>query len=262
MSSSETGSSPPAIEAVGLGKQYRLGEQLNFLAGLGRLAMRKNDRPPPRAEFLALENVTFRIDAGECIGVVGTNGSGKSTLLQILAGITLPTSGKMVVHGHVMSLLAVGTGFHPELTGRENILLFGTILGIPRTAILDRVDDVAAFAELESHLDTPAKRYSDGMLARLSFAIAMIFPSDIHVFDEVLAVVDGEFRDRCLEEIRRLVGEGRTVLFVSHSQEQVRALCDRTLWLDRGRLRALAATDGVLDDYSKLVGPGRALKAS
>jgi len=244
-----------AIEAKGLGKQYRLGEQMNFLGGLARLAIRKNDRPPARARFLALEDVTFQIQAGECIGVVGMNGSGKSTLLQILSGITLPTSGSLTVRGHVLPLLAVGTGFHPELTGRENVLLFGTILGIPRSTILARQADIAAFADLETHFETPVKRYSDGMLARLSFAIAMMFPSDIHVFDEVLAVVDGEFRDQCLDAIRRLVADGRTVLFVSHNQEQVHALCNRTLWLERGAVQAFGSTPDVLADYAALLHP-------
>src|SRR5205807_770069 len=141
------------------------------------------------------------------------------------------TSGFIVVRGRLLPLLAIGTSFHPELTGRENVVLFGAVLGISRDVVEGRMDDVAAFAELEQHLDTPLKRYSDGMKARLSFAIAMLFPADVYVFDEVLAVVDGEFRARCLDEIERLRERGNTVLFVSHDLDQVERLCTRILWL-------------------------------
>ena len=146
----------------------------------------------------ALADVDFTVYRGESFGIVGTNGSGKSTLLQILAGTTLPTGGDDGGHGRVLPLLAVGTGFHPELTGRENVTLFASSLGIPRSVIEARMDAVAEFAELERHMDTPVKRFSSGMLSRLSFSIAMQFPADIYVFDEVLAVVDGEFQGRCL----------------------------------------------------------------
>jgi lipopolysaccharide transport system ATP-binding protein len=157
----------------------------------------------------------------------------------------------MEVHGRVLPLLAVGTGFHPDLTGRENVTLFASSLGMPTDAIRSRMDAVAAFAELERFMDTPVKRFSSGMLSRLSFAIAMQFPADIYVFDEVLAVVDGEFQHRCLEAIKQLHAEGRTVLFVSHSLDQVADVCQRVVWLDRGRVHDAGPADEVLAAYAE-----------
>jgi ABC-type polysaccharide/polyol phosphate transport system ATPase subunit len=182
------------------------------------------------------------------------NGSGKSTLLQILAGTTVPTGGEMEVHGRVLPLLAVGTGFHPDLTGRENVTLFASSLGVPRDAIAERMDAVGDFAEIERHMDTPVKRFSSGMLARLSFAIAMQFPADIYVFDEVLAVVDGEFQHRCLTEIKNLHAQGRTVLFVSHSLHQVADVSEKVIWLDRGRIHSIGPADEVLTAYGHMSG--------
>jgi lipopolysaccharide transport system ATP-binding protein len=236
----------PAVVAEDLSKRYRLGEHRSLQQTVNRMLRRGS--PPPVLEALA--GVDFTVHKGECFGVVGTNGSGKSTVLQILAGTTLPTGGQMVVRGRVLPLLSVGTGFHGELTGRENVTLFGSSLGVPRAAIAERMDAVAAFAELERHMDTPVKRFSSGMVSRLSFSIAMSFPADIYVFDEVLAVVDGEFRARCLAEIQRLHREGATVLFVSHDLAQVRELCRRVMWMESGRRRMLGATDEVLEAYS------------
>ena len=238
---------PPAVVADGLSKRYRLGEHRSLQQTVNRMLRRGS--PPPMLEALA--GVDFTVHRGECFGVVGTNGSGKSTVLQILAGTTLPTGGQMVVRGRVLPLLSVGTGFHGELTGRENVTLFGSSLGVPRAAIAERMDAVAAFAELERHMDTPVKRFSSGMVSRLSFSIAMSFPADVYVFDEVLAVVDGEFRARCLEEIQRLHREGATVIFVSHDLEQVRELCSRVMWMENGRSRMLGATDKVLEAYAQ-----------
>jgi ABC-type polysaccharide/polyol phosphate transport system ATPase subunit len=157
----------------------------------------------------------------------------------------------MEVHGRVVPLLAVGTGFHPELTGRENVTLFASSLGVPRQAIAEQMDAVAEFAGIENHMDTPVKRFSSGMLARLSFAIAMQFPADIYVFDEVLAVVDGEFQQRCLAEIKNLHALGRTVIFVSHSLDQVADVCQRVMWLDRGRVHEIGPADEVLAAYAQ-----------
>lgn len=238
---------PAALIAEGLRKRYRLGEHRSLQQTANRLLRRPSSKRPPLLD--ALGGVDFVVARGEAFGVVGTNGSGKSTLLQILAGTTLPTGGHMRVRGRVLPLLAVGTGFHGELTGRENVMLFGSSLGVPRQAISERIDDVAAFAEIERHMDTPVKRYSSGMVSRLSFAIAMQFPADIYVFDEVLAVVDGEFQARCLAEIQRLHSEGRTVIFVSHDLDQVRQVADRVMWLEKGTLRMIGDTDEVLDEY-------------
>jgi homopolymeric O-antigen transport system ATP-binding protein len=240
------GSRPVAVAAEGLGKHYRLGELHSLGRTVNRLLMRNQNGD---AGFEALANVDFTVHRGESFGIVGTNGSGKSTLLQILAGTTLPTGGTLEVTGRVLPLLAVGTGFHQELTGRENVMLFASSLGIPRGAIESRMDQVGAFAEIERHMDTPVKRFSSGMLSRLSFAIAVQFPADIYVFDEVLAVVDGEFQARCLGEIKDLHRAGRTVIFVSHDLSQVAEVCERTLWLDRGRVAGVGATTEVLATY-------------
>jgi lipopolysaccharide transport system ATP-binding protein len=242
---------PAAVIAAGLSKHYRLGEHRS----LGRSLNRLRRRSAPALPMLnALSDVDFTIRRGESFGVVGTNGSGKSTVLQILAGTTLPTAGRIVVRGRVLPLLAVGTGFHPELTGRENVTLFGSSLGVPQAAIGDRMDAVAAFGELERHMDTPVKRYSSGMVSRLSFSIAMQFPADIYVFDEVLAVVDGEFRARCLDEIKGLHARGRTVIFVSHDLDLVAEVCDTVMWMKNGSVERIGPTDEVLHDYARDLG--------
>src|SRR4051795_13442913 len=233
----DNGAWPAAIAASGLRKHYRLGEHQSLKLTVNRLLRRGKANAPTDLE--ALVDIDLTISRGDSVGIVGTNGSGKSTLLQILAGTTLPTGGEMRVYGRVVPLLAVGLGFHAELTGRENVTLFASSLGIPRKTIQARLDAVGAFAQLERHMDTPVKRFSSGMVSRLSFAIAMQFPADIYIFDEVLAVVDGEFQDRCIAEIARLHEEGRTVIFVSHSLDQVRALCSQVAWLEKGRVRRL-----------------------
>lgn len=238
---------PVMIRAESVHKDYRLGE----LSSLGRTIRQLTGRMGVRHNraFAALDEVSFEVRAGEALGLVGHNGSGKSTLLHMICGITLPTSGSILVRGRLLPLLSIGTSFHPELTGRENIALFGTVLGLDRKVIEAQTDAIAEFAELEQHLDTPNKRYSDGMQARLSFAIAMRFPADIYVFDEVLAVVDGAFRDRCLTEIEALRDSGKTVLFVSHDLEQVGRICDRCLWLDHGRVKELGLAHEILRRY-------------
>jgi ABC-type polysaccharide/polyol phosphate transport system ATPase subunit len=243
----ENGSRPLAIEAKGIGKQFRLGEHRNLRLTL-RTLLRQRD-PTPSRRLEALVDVDLSAHRGEALGLVGTNGSGKSTLLQIVAGTTLPTKGVMRVHGRVIPLLAVGLNFHPELTGRENVTLFASSLGIPRHTIASGMDAVTEFAELERHMDTPVKRFSSGMTSRLSFAIAMQFPADIYVFDEVLAVVDGEFQGRCLEAIKGLHAQGRTVIFVSHHADQVADVCDRVVWLERGVVKADGPAPQILEAY-------------
>jgi lipopolysaccharide transport system ATP-binding protein len=245
----DNGAQPAAIAAKGLSKQFRLGEHHSLQLTVNRLLRREHADTSSRLD--ALVDLDLTIPRGDAVGIVGTNGSGKSTLVQIMSGTILPTSGEMRVYGRVVPLLAVGLGFHSELTGRENVTLFASSLGIPRRVIESRLGAVAAFAELERHMDTPVKRFSNGMMSRLSFAIAMQFPADIYVFDEVLAIVDGEFQERCIQEIGRLHREGRTVIFVSHSLDQVRALCSRVLWLERGRVRRLGPPSDVLDEYER-----------
>jgi ABC-type polysaccharide/polyol phosphate transport system, ATPase component len=242
----DNGAESMAVIAENVHKTYRLGQY----TGLRAAVQRHSGAVAQSAQSIdALAGVSFSIRRGECFGIVGGNGSGKSTLLQILAQITLPTRGGMTVRGRVLPLLAVGSGFHPELTGRENAVLFGTILGVPGDVIKERLPEVVKFADLERHIDTPNKRYSDGMQARLSFALAVLFPADIYVFDEVLAVVDDEFRARCLDEINRLIDGGRTVIFVSHDLQLVQGLCSRVLWLQNGRVRALGPSADVLAAY-------------
>jgi lipopolysaccharide transport system ATP-binding protein len=235
----------PIIEAHNMTKVYRLGEHASLRQTLAALSSRRGEH----RTLQALKDVSFSVARGECFGIVGINGSGKSTLLQVISQITLPTAGHAIVRGRVLPLLAVGTGFHPELTGRENVALFGTVLGFPRRAILERMDEIVDFAEIGLQIDTPLKRYSSGMQARLSFAVAMMFPAAISIFDEVLAVTDDEFTMRCLESIESIVGDGRTVIFVSHDASLVRRLCTRVMWLEHGEVRMLGQTVAVMDAY-------------
>ena len=239
----------PTVRARELSKTYQLGELLRMEATLRTVLRRGREQNT----FEALRSVSFDAWQGECIGLVGTNGSGKSTVLQILAGITCPTGGSMEVRGSVLPLLAVGAGFHLELTGRENSFLYGTILGLERRMIESKLDQIALFAELERHFDTPLKRYSQGMQSRLCFAIAMLFPATIYCFDEVLAMVDGEFRDRCLAEVGSLAAAGSTVFFVSHDLEQVARLCDRVIWLADGEVREIGDPGDVVERYERQI---------
>jgi ABC-type polysaccharide/polyol phosphate transport system ATPase subunit len=242
------------VVATDLSKTYQLGELLRMESTLRTLL----GRGPERTTFEALRSVSFEAFQGECFGIVGTNGSGKSTVLQVLAGITCPTSGSMAVRGTVLPLLAVGAGFHHELTGRENSFLYGTILGLHRGVIESRLEDIAVFAELERYFDTPLKRYSHGMQSRLCFAIAMLFPATVYCFDEVLAMVDGEFRDRCVAELSALARAGSTVFFISHDLEQVSGLCHRVMWLQYGEVREIGDSEHVVERYARhLVDGGR-----
>jgi ABC-2 type transport system ATP-binding protein/lipopolysaccharide transport system ATP-binding protein len=238
---------PVAIRAEGLRKRYQLGEHRSLQQTVASL-LRRRTAP---VIFEALTGVDLTCHRGEAIGIVGINGSGKSTLLQILAGTIVPTGGEMRVWGRVLPLLAVGQGFHPELTGRENVILFASSLGFRPQTISERMDAVTEFAELERHIDTPTKRFSSGMISRLSFAVGITFPADIYVFDEVLAVVDGEFQARCLEEIKGLHAAGRTVIFVSHNRNQVAEVCERVVWLEAGAVRDQGPTSDVLVEYER-----------
>jgi ABC-type polysaccharide/polyol phosphate transport system ATPase subunit len=239
----------PAVVARDLSKSYQLGELLRIETTLRALLRRGSER----STFEALRGVSFEALQRECFGIVGTNGSGKSTVLQVIAGVTCPTSGSVAVRGTVLPLLAVGAGFHIELTGRENSFLYGTILGLDRRVIESKLDHIAVFAELERHFDTPLKRYSHGMQSRLCFAIAMLFPANVYCFDEVLAVVDGEFKDRCLNEVSSLAAGGSTVFFVSHDLEQVAGLCDRVMWLQDGEVQEIGDPGEVIERYSRHV---------
>jgi lipopolysaccharide transport system ATP-binding protein len=200
-------------------------------------------------DFWALRDVTFQLRRGDRLGIIGRNGAGKSTLLRILSRITDPSAGEAWIRGRVSSLLEVGTGFHPDLTGRENVFLNGAILGMRRAEILRRFDEIVAFAEIEKFLDTPVKRYSSGMYVRLAFAVAAHLDPEILIVDEVLSVGDAQFQEKCLGKMSQVAGEGRTVLFVSHNLAAVRSLCTHGLLLRDGRLAASGPVDEVARTY-------------
>jgi len=200
-------------------------------------------------EVWALKDVSFDIRRGEAVGIIGRNGAGKSTLLKILSRITEPSTGRVIIRGRVASLLEVGTGFHPELSGRENIYLNGTILGMTRAEIKQKFDEIVAFAEVEKYLDTPVKRYSSGMYVRLAFAVAAHLEPEILVVDEVLAVGDAQFQKKCLGKMGDVAKEGKTVLFVSHNIVAVQTLCQRAFWLDAGRLNAEGSVTQIVATY-------------
>ena len=247
------------IRAENLGKKYRIKHQqqrqqyvsLRDVIAHRAKSLFRNPRVPirnPQSEedFWALKDVSFEIKQGEVVGIIGRNGAGKSTLLKILSRITEPTNGRIGIKGRVASLLEVGTGFHPELTGRENIYLNGAILGMSREEIKRKFDEIVAFAEVEQFLDTPVKRYSSGMYVRLAFAVAAHLEPEILIIDEVLAVGDAQFQKKCLGKMNDVAREGRTVLFVSHNMGAVRTLCQRGLYISEGAIeRDTAALDAV-----------------
>ncbi|MCC7009029.1 MAG: ATP-binding cassette domain-containing protein [Acidobacteria bacterium] len=240
--------SQPSIVVAGLGKRYRLGANkerykslrdslVSSTRGLaGRLRSGFRARRPPREHVWALRDVSFEIKRGEVVGIIGRNGAGKSTVLKVLSRITDPTEGTVDLWGRVGSLLEVGTGFHPELTGRENIFLSGAILGMTRRDMIRRFDEMVAFAEVEKFVDTPVKHYSSGMYLRLAFAVAAHLEPEILLVDEVLAVGDARFQRKCLDKMQAVGAEGRTVLFVSHSMPAITRLCPRAILLADGRV--------------------------
>jgi len=246
--------SQTVIRVENLSKQYVLGALRHdtlrdqLAAGMRRLAGR-GTASPDQNRIWALQDVSFAVDQGEIIGVIGRNGSGKSTLLKILARITRPTRGRATIRGQVGSLLEVGTGFHAELTGRENIYLNGAILGMTRQETQRKFDEIVAFAEVEKFIDTPVKRYSSGMYLRLAFAVAAHLESEILLVDEVLAVGDAAFQKKCLGKMGSIVDEGRTILFVSHNMTAIQGLCSRAIWLDLGQMLEDGPTQQVVSNY-------------
>jgi len=246
---------PPIIKVQGLGKQYRIGSDGSAYSTLREALVNRLRSPMSGAQrrnsedqkIWALRDVSFEVNPGEVVGIIGRNGAGKSTLLKILSRVTEPTAGRVELHGRVGSLLEVGTGFHPELSGRENIYLNGAVLGMSRAEITRKFDDIVAFSEVGKFIDTPVKRYSSGMYVRLAFAVAAYLEPEILLVDEVLAVGDAGFQRKCLDRMKDVGRRGRTVLFVSHNMPAVTRLCDRTILLDEGTI--------VQDDLShKVVG--------
>jgi ABC-2 type transport system ATP-binding protein/lipopolysaccharide transport system ATP-binding protein len=244
-----------SIEVDGVGKRYTVGGRQGAKLLTEVIANRMRGRGGGMGEdFWALQQVSFTVGSGELIGIIGRNGAGKTTLLRILARITAPTAGVARVRGRLSALLDVGTGFHDELTGRENAFLSGAILGMSRRDVRARFDQIVAFSGVERFLDTPLKRYSAGMRLRLAFAVAAHLEPDVLVIDEALAVGDAEFQRRCLGRMEDLQGSGRTVVFVSHDLGAIGRLCERTLWLDEGRVRFDGPTHETLRRYFDAVG--------
>lgn len=256
--------SDTVIQVENLGKKFIIGHQQepyralrdvlsHQVKALGRKLLHPNAiaANPNREEFWALKDVSFEVKRGDRIGIIGRNGAGKSTLLKILSRITEPTTGRITLKGRVASLLEVGTGFHPELTGRENIYLNGAILGMSKVEIKKKFDEIVAFAEVEKFLDTPVKRYSSGMYVRLAFAVAAHLEPEILVVDEVLAVGDAAFQKKCLGKMEDVGKEGRTVLFVSHNMSAISQLCSQILRLEKGQLVEIGQTQKVVESYLK-----------
>jgi lipopolysaccharide transport system ATP-binding protein len=248
------------ISIDGIGKQYRLGRRVhddtlrdalaNGFSGVAKRFAGKAQHAPVQHELIwALKDVCFDVRAGEVVGLVGPNGAGKSTLLKILSRITEPTEGRAEIFGRVGSLLEVGTGFHPELTGRENIFLNGAILGMGRREIRKKFDEIVAFAEVDRFIDTPVKRYSSGMHVRLAFAVAAHLEPEILLIDEVLAVGDLAFQKKCLGKMGEVAKEGRTIVFVSHSMPALRHLCHRGVLLEHGQVSKVGDIDEVINAY-------------
>lgn len=248
------------IRAESIGKRYRVGERERYIALRDVLANAIKFRSSwkrPAADFIwAVRDVSFEVKRGEVVGLIGRNGAGKTTLLKLLARITRPTSGWAEIHGRVGSLLEVGTGFHPELTGRENIFLSGAILGMSKAEIRRKYDEIVAFAEVERFIDTPLKHFSSGMQMRLAFAVAAHLEPEILLVDEVLAVGDIAFQKKCLGKMKEVSETGRTVVFVSHQMNQVRRLCQRLMWIDGGRLRQSGSVGQMIATYESAMMQG------
>src|SRR3990167_6355368 len=264
-----------AIRVEGLGKLYRIGKRERyytlrdslaqslvapfrrlFQTGDGRQTTAASSVLGPRSSvngrattIWALRDVSFEIKQGEVVGVIGRNGAGKSTLLKILSRITEPTEGYAEIHGRVGSLLEVGTGFHPELTGRENIYLNGAILGMKKREIERKFDEIVAFAEVEKFVDTPVKHYSSGMYLRLAFSVAAHLQPEILLVDEVLAVGDVEFQKKCMGRVEKIADEGKTVVVVSHNMSTVKALCSQAILLESGTIKVVGTVDAVVAEY-------------
>jgi lipopolysaccharide transport system ATP-binding protein len=249
----------PAIRVEGLGKKYQITHETRgryktlretvMDAAAAPVRWMKGERGTTQEEFWALKDVSFEVQPGEVVGIIGRNGAGKSTLLKVLSRITKPTKGRVELNGRVGSLLEVGTGFHPELTGRENVYLNGSILGMTRREIERKFDEIVAFAEVEKFLDTPVKRYSSGMYVRLAFAVAAHLEPEILIVDEVLAVGDQAFQKRCLGKMREVSRSGRTVIFVSHNMSAVQALCSMVVILGSGSVRDVGAPGETIAKY-------------
>src|SRR5262249_4263967 len=251
--------SRPIIEVENLSKRYRLGQfnaqtmreevEQFFARFRNKRAGKGGELSGESSEFWALKDVSFSVQSGEVIGIIGRNGAGKSTLLKILSGVPEPTTGQAIIRGRVASLLEVGTGFHGELSGRENIYLNGAILGMTRAEVLSKFAEIVAFAEVDKFLDTPVKRYSSGMYVRLAFAVAAHLEPEILIIDEVLAVGDAAFQKKCLVKMDDVARAGRTVLFVSHNMQAISVLCTNAIALQNGEIADRGPPSAVVERY-------------
>ena len=256
-----------AIRCENLSKQYRIGSPERYrtlrdaisTTALAPFRRSKNNSPNGHGHIWALQDVCCEIKRGEVTGIIGLNGAGKSTLLRILSRITAPTRGVAKIYGRVGSLLEVGTGFHPELTGRENIYLNGAILGMQKSEIDRKFDEIVAFAEVEKFLDTPVKRYSSGMYVRLAFGVAAHLETEVLLVDEVLAVGDAQFQKKCFAKMQEIGTQGRTILFVSHNMSAVRSICEQALIIEKGRAVAQGEIDATIDRYLSEITASHAL---
>jgi len=250
------------IRVEGIGKRYRVGQRERYRALRDVLAgaFRRNGKRTPADFIWAVRDVSFEVKQGEVVGLIGRNGAGKSTLLKLLARITRPTVGRAELHGRIGSLLEVGTGFHPELTGRENIFLSGAILGMSQAEIRRKFDEIVAFSEVERFIDTPLKHYSSGMGMRLAFAVAAHLEPEILLVDEVLSVGDAAFQKKCLGKMGQVSSEGRTILFVSHNMAAVKTLCRKAILMRDGVVAASGAVGNVVDHYLLGAAPGASVK--
>jgi lipopolysaccharide transport system ATP-binding protein len=242
--------SQPAIRVEGISKCYRLGAGSGYKTArelLTNVSLRR--KQPSKRTITALDNVSFEVQPGELVGLIGRNGAGKTTMLKVLSRITRPTSGRAEIRGRVGALLEVGTGFHPELSGRENVYLAGAILGMRKAEIERRFDEIVAFAEVDDFLDTPTKRYSSGMQVRLAFAVAAHLEPEVLIIDEVLAVGDIAFQKKCLDKMDEVTGEGRTVLFVSHNMSLIQSLCRRGILFANGSIVVDAGIEEAVTRY-------------
>ena len=240
----------PILEIQNISKKYRIQHQAGgYLSLRERMLSSLKFQRDEVEDFWALKDVSFEVNAGESIGIIGRNGAGKSTLLKILSKITPPTNGRIVTRGRIASLLEVGTGFHPELTGRENIFFNGSLLGMKRKEIATKFDEIVDFSGVEKFLDTPLKHYSSGMQLRLAFAVAAFLEPEILIIDEVLAVGDAEFQKKCLGKMEDVSKSGRTILFVSHNVSAVQTLCSRGLFLDAGKVKTSGPVSSVVSAY-------------
>jgi ABC-type polysaccharide/polyol phosphate transport system ATPase subunit len=250
-----------AISVAHVSKNYRLWGRKSQFATMKSALLKRDLKLAPEATVPALRDVSFAIDKGEAFGIIGRNGSGKSTLLKIISGILKPTSGTLAVNGRIAALIELGAGFHPEITGRENIFINGIMLGLTRREIENRFDSIVEFSGIRPFLDQPVKTYSSGMYVRLGFAVAVHVDPDVLLIDEVLSVGDEEFSQKCVAKIQEMKFRGVTLIFVTHQLDQVRNLCDRALWLDKGEARVIGDPVRVVDDYLQDVAGPRSAAA-